>query len=82
MRRLLRKVKQFLLEFRVLQVSTTVFLCYTLERVLSWMMVVPYAQLQEWQLAVFVATVPALVTGLFATLQSAIKPRVKEEEEG
>lgn len=75
----LKKVQEVLLEFRVLQVTTTVFLCYTLHRVLSWIMVTPYAELEEWQLAVFVATVPALVTGLFATLQSAVKPRVKEE---
>lgn len=74
----LEKIKEFLLEWRVLQVGTTLFLCHTLHSVMSWMMVTPYDELSEWQLAVFVATVPALVTGLFATLQTAVKPKGQE----
>lgn len=67
-------VKDFLLEFRILQVGITIYLCYVLHWIVDWMTQVPYSELSEWQLATTVAAVPAIITGLFASLKSAVKP--------
>jgi uncharacterized membrane protein len=67
-------VLHFLLKFRILQVTVTVYLCMVLWVFVKWMTATPYADLAEWQLATVVVSVPALITGLFATLKTAIKP--------
>ena len=60
-------------QYRVVQISLTVFLSYITYEIVDWMTATSYIELQNWHLAPVTAALPALVAGLFKLVDSIIK---------
>lgn len=75
------KFHQLLRQYRVLQVGIAIYLVYLTQELVAWMMHGDYADLKDWHLAPITATVPALVTGLFAIVNSMSRRAEKDEHD-
>jgi hypothetical protein len=70
---------QHLRDWRIVQIGVTGFLCYVLYVLVVWMVATPFVSLQTWHLAPITIAFPALVTGLFAIVNTIMKRNEKEE---
>jgi hypothetical protein len=70
---------QHIRDWRVVQISVTIFLCYVLYSLTTWMIATPFVSLQTWHLAPITTAVPALIAGLFAIVNTIMKRNEKEE---
>lgn len=75
-----KPIHQRVRDWRVIQISVTVFLCYILWALTDWMLAASFINLQTWHLAPITAAFPALIAGLFAIINTIMKRNEKEEE--
>lgn len=70
---------QHIRDWRIAQIGVTVFLCYILFILTTWMIATPFVSLQTWHLAPITTAFPALIGGLFAIVNTIMKRNEKED---
>jgi hypothetical protein len=70
---------QRLRDWRIVQIGVTVFLCYILYVLSTWMVSAPFSSLNTWHLAPITTAFPALIGGLFAIVNTIMKRNEKED---
>lgn len=75
-----RPLYAILRQYRVLQIILTIFLCLITWNMVEWVMVTPYKDLTDWQVGVIATTLPALIAGLFAVVNSTSKKAERDDE--
>lgn len=75
-----RPLHVILRQYRVLQIILTVFLCVITWNIVEWIMVTPYKELSDWQVGVIATTLPALIGGLFAIVNTVAKKAERDDD--
>lgn len=72
---------QHIRDWRVVQIGVTIYLCHILGVMVTWMVATPYGELKDWHLAPITASIPALIGGLFAIVNTIMKRNEKEDHD-
>lgn len=68
-------------QYRALQILLTLFLCYITYIIVEWLIESPFKDLSDWHVAPIATTLPALIAGLFAIVNSVMKRNEIDEHD-